>query len=302
MFVPLERALGAGGAIRVRPDDLGKPHNGYLKSRLCVVSELKETTRGSITAHDLNACLKEIIDPTGQYVPVNEKYERLKWVYVVTGMVLFTNSQNMLPVDDRERRLGFYRIEAKAKPAAFYADYLVPWLEQAEDPFDGGPTGWQLWVRWLWQRWQGLSAARRAGFTGHAPDTPEKRTMVANAASPVKELLGRIVAGDIANSDKLVPDISDLDAVRAGLRQAIETDRHGVDAGTRIPANGQLGDWLREMGAERLNYDPATHVHTQIRVGGDRQRLWAIRNVEDYRDLSPAEVAAVWEARRKAST
>jgi hypothetical protein len=299
LFMPLEKAFGPGGAVRLRPADLGARYDEYLVARLCIVSELKETTPGSLTAHDIYARIKEIVDATSDWVLVNEKYERKKWVCSTTGMVLLTNNPNMLPVDARERRLGYYRIEVPPKPKAFYEDYVVPWLEHG-DPIDDGPPGWQLWVKWLGQRWQAMDAGRRAAFEGNAPDTPEKRTMVAVAANPVKELLGAIVAKDFADSHDLIPDISDLNAVRAGLRRAIETGGHGADPGTRIPSNGQLGDWLRELGAEKLHYDPVERVHTQIRVGKERQRLWAIRNAQIYRQLTPMEVAAAWGTQKKA--
>jgi hypothetical protein len=173
------------------------------------------------------------VDTTSDWVLVNEKSLPKKWVKSVTGMVLLSNHPNMLPVDARERRLGYYRIEVPPKPQEFFKKRLVPWQREI-DPFEGVP-GWQLWVKWLWQRWQAMDADRRTAFEGNAPDTPEKRAMVAVAANPVKELLGAIVAGDFAGSHDRIPDISDLNAVRDGLRQAIETGRYGWIAAPGYP-------------------------------------------------------------------
>jgi hypothetical protein len=56
------------------------------------------------------------------------------------------------------------------------------------------------------------------------------------------------------------------------------------------------------LGAEKLNYDPLEKVHTQIRIGEDRLRLWAIRDAQKYRQLTPAEVAVAWEKQRERNT
>jgi hypothetical protein len=298
LVTPLEKAFGAGGARRIKPADLGAPFDEYMGARLIVVSELRETTRGALSAHDIYARIKEITDPTGGWTLVNEKYGHKHWVWSNTAMWLLTNHSNMLPVDARERRLGYYRVTVKPKTKLYYKE-LISWLDTGFSRFaelhPSGAPGWKLVIAWLVQRWTtGMDTARRDAFQGNAPETPEKLTMVATAANPAKELLGAIIAGDYKESTDYIPDIADLDCVRQGLKRAADTGRHGADEDTRIPGKDVLSDWLEEFKAERLNYDPATRVHTQILIDFSRRRLWAVRNAEKYRGLSAGQIADAW--------
>jgi hypothetical protein len=296
LILPLELAFGPGGAHRITPERLRDKFDEYLKARLCILSEARETTPGTITPHDAYSRIKEIVDATAGWRLIDPKFEKKEWAYSTTGLAMFSNEQNMLPVDARERRLGYYRVEVEPRPRADF-EYLVAWLkENVFDPFGdmphAGTPGWKLVVKWLVQRWAGLDEPRRAAFQGDAPMTPEKAVMVSVAANPAKELLGAAIAGDFG--DGKIPDLIDILGVRQRLQGMIDNGGFGVDKGTRIPANAKLGDWLREFKAERLNYDPIKRVHTQILCGNTRRRLWAVRNAEKYRALLPNEIAAMW--------
>jgi hypothetical protein len=296
LLLPLEQALGAGMNRRISPADFSRAYDEYLEARLCIVAETRETTPGTITPHDLYARIKEIVDTTSGWMLVNVKSKAKVWVYSTTALALFSNQPNMLPVDARERRLGYYRVEMEKPKPPEYFKVLAAWLMANDDLFDNnthpGTPGWKLVVKWLVQRWAGLDDARRAAFQGNAPATPEKAIMVSVAANPVKELLGAAVAGDFG--DGKIPDLIDIPGVRERLQGMIDNGGFGVDKGTRIPPNATLGDWLRELKAERLNYEPIKRVHTQILCGNTRRRLWAVRNADKYRGLLPNVIAAMW--------
>jgi hypothetical protein len=294
MLTPLERALGPGLVRRISPAELRETFDEYRKARLCIIAEARETTPGTITPHDVYAKVKEIVDATANWTLVNPKFRPKQWIYSTTALAILTNQPNMLPVDPRERRLGFYRVEVPPRPREYF-EGLVFWLNtgwsMSAHLHSSFAPGWKLVVAWLVQRWADMDDTRRTAFQGNAPETPEKQTMVAVAANPMKELLGAILAGDFKESQRYIPDITDVNRVRAGLREAADSGRHGADRNTKMPANAVLNDWLREFGGEKLNYDPVKNVHTQILVDFSRHYLWAVRNPKNYRGLRPGEIA-----------
>jgi hypothetical protein len=250
-----------------------------MSRRLVLFSEMRQTTRGTLTPHDQMARLKTAFDPGKEWVPINPK---LALQYIARNIVmgwLTSNEEAPLRLEEGDRR--FLVLDRRCVVPWSKAAYarLARWLEHE--------NGFALVAEWLFRRWETMSASRQQALIGTAPMTEAKAVMIEENEDPIDAWLRDVVEAECPDPDAL-PDVVSVECVIQRLLQAQQLGRFN---GMRVNTNAaSVGRRLAKVGAVKLNDG------RQVRVKGRQVRVWAVRNVAFYSALNPADIAKICDA------
>lgn len=253
---PLVKYTKPDHCQNVNASDIGGSFNVFLTKRLVVIDELKMTTRGSITGHDVYNSLKAWTARGADTVTVNEKNRTPYEVADRTCWVITSNEDVPLPLEKGDRR--FIVIETPDTPWSIdrYLS-LVAWMDAGGD---------QVVVSWLQDRWDQMPEARRQILRGRAPDTAAKQDLIEASAEGITGAVRLAIAG---THGQTWPDLMRLEDVveklKAGAGDLLtDSGRKQVSQQRVIPALKAAGA-VRVFGGEVVKY-------------GDRtMRLWCTR-------------------------
>lgn len=275
MLVPIVRALG-DMATEIAGSSITDQNNPWAQARFVQVNEMKQTTRGTSTANDQMNVIK-LWDSTRETVRIKNKYTKEYDARNIYGMWFSSNELVPLRLARHDRRLMVFNRHGAPLNKALVERY-VTWMD-AE--VMGAFKGWQLAHAWLVQRWVSLPDYRIKVLQGHAPLTSGKTAMI-DAAMDENEVWLRRVIDAQPPSPLAVPDVVSAEML-VDKMSLTRTHKHNICSVT------QMGQLLAKVGAVRLNGG------MQVRVSGERVRLWAVRNAVDYEKMSPTSLSMIMQ-------
>lgn len=263
-------AHGAGKNLAMRPlvkymgphyrgvsaADISHGFTSFLCARLIVVDELKMSTRGSISSHDVYNNIKAWTARDHGTIWINPKGRDNYEAANRSAWAITSNEGVPLALQEGDRRFMVIEVPRVPWPAEDYEEVLT-WL------MDGGD---EMVVSWLHRRWDAMSAARRKGLLGRAPDTEAKRDLIDASAEGIEGAVRLAIAGQHTPA---WPDLMRLEDVIERLRDPgftllPEQLRKQVSTQRVIPAFKMAGA-VRLFGGEIVKH-------------GDRtMRLWCTR-------------------------
>lgn len=276
ILLPLMRALGDQRAQPLRSDDLNSGFSQWLDKRLIQLSEMRQTTRGSLTPHDQMARLKAVFDPGKDWMTVNPKYApQYKVRNVLMGW--FTSNEELplrLEKDDRRFLIVDCTDTLPASPGAYAR--VGDWFERN--------NGLALVAEWLFRRWEAMSDKRRQMLLAPAPMTGIKQYIIEESEDPIDVYL-QILLGLEPPDMHALPDVVTTHYVVGRLQQAQREGLLGASRSFLHPVS--VGKRLAKMGATQL------HGGEPLKVEGRRTRIWCLRNKALYNLLGPADLAKI---------
>jgi len=270
IILPIVRALGAM-ATEIAGSAITGRFNAWAQARLVQVNEMRQTTRATSTAHDQMNVLK-LWDNSRETVRIDEKGAPVFEARNVFAMWLTSNEDVPIKLDPNDRRfVVFNRQEIPIRRDLL--DRYLSWMDI------GAPTGSQLVHAWLDQRWRNMPAVRVDALKGRAFMTAAKGAMI-DASMDENEVWLRRVIDAQPPSSLAIPDVVSAEMLVTKMGLSRENKQ-------TVCSSRQMGNLLSKVGAERLNGG------VQIRVDGERVRLWAVRNVGKYDKMSPTALIVV---------
>ena len=249
----LTRLLGEGNVNNVQMSQLNQNNqfNGFLVGcKLVVVHETKGT-RAAVES------LKSLI--TEKALDINVKYGANKKMYVYANMLMFSNHDNAMPLDEGDRRYWVIRHMREAKSVDYYTS-IFDWLES-----DGPAHAFNFFLN------RDISSYDHAA---PAPMTPAKLAMIKSARPEDEQTLVDAV------EDR--EGIFALDVVPSGLVIKYVEQRRGEP----MPIAERRG-FLK-----RLGRDSFMRFVGQVSCNGQRQSMYAVRNYSEYENLTPEKARA----------
>ena len=260
---------------RVEVSALGRQFNDFLSKRLVTVEELRTTTPGSMTGHDVYNALKPYTALGAHTVMVNEKNLRKYDVTDQSCWMLSSNEDVPMPIEPNDRRFMVIEGPEEKKPDAWYAERAT-WMTT---------IGEEAVLGWLQRRWDAMSAADRAVLRGTAPMTQAKLKLIENAEDAITNALRRAIRGD----DGLAwPDLRRLPDIVADFRN--DNGDLLSDRQRREVSQPKVTKALKAAGCVQLFND------NPIRgADGKSVRLWCLRSdkSKEYEALGHQEVYAL---------
>jgi hypothetical protein len=260
---------------------LASPYSGWLKARLILGQELRQTTRGQATGHDQYQRLKEVTSDTDPWLAVNGKYERPSLARNVCALWLTSNEAAPLPIENDDRRFVVFRSPALPWPAQRYTD-LGAWLK------GGSPSGYELVGEYLYRRWEGMDEGRRRAVTSRPPSTEAKAELARSSRPGASIWLEDAILAEPPDPSAL-PDVVSAETLVDAMARAVRSNQ-GLSPDTRVPSATQMGIYLREAKCQRLNQG------RQVRHKGRVYRLWSLRNHDVYTKMTADQLVVVLDS------
>jgi Family of unknown function (DUF5906) len=149
VFIPFLAALGQHNFTPILPDDLLAPFNPYVEKQLIIVNEMANFHKREMTNK-----IKPLLASPPQYLLVNQKNVKQYSVPNLCNVIMFTNYDNAINIDEQDRRYWVWHCltddEGKQPEAYFDAIYKGFFGGCEEDDYSG--RGSQLVARWLLSR------------------------------------------------------------------------------------------------------------------------------------------------------
>ncbi len=289
----LIRTLPPGEGTTIGRKDLEGNFNAYLVLRLVHVSDLQQTTRGTMNGVDTYNSLKQVASNLPRTIRVNEKFQPKYDADNLCGWVLSTNDEAPMAIPPEDRRWYVTEGRDTLREDKFYADVRA-WLDRPE-------TG-MLIRAYLQLRWESMSAERRAVLQGHAPETEAKRRMIDAGMTPVMAAIKEML-----EDNGIFPDLVRADDIIERLRMLQGNDR--LPRFAPLPSRTQLGIWMKtKFGATQVPDKKGADGRpiTARMADGSNARIWAIRASRGiYAGLATVEVgkryATLWTAKSHAT-
>src|SRR4029077_14737963 len=139
----------------VTPKVLTGEFTTFLEKRLCCIDEMKTTTRGSSTGHDVYNTLKAYTAIGADTIAVRAMYKSPYEASNLSCWVLTSNETVPLPVEDDDRRFFVIETPRVPMPKEWY-DERVRWIE----------ANTQVVIGWLQRRWKARDDIDRRGLRG----------------------------------------------------------------------------------------------------------------------------------------
>ena len=288
ILLPLAWGL-EGMAEEVRSTDFADPHNTWAACRLLHVQEMKQTTRGTTTAHDTMNTLKQW-DNTREVVWINPKNRPRMPARNVFAMWITSNEKVPLRLEPTDRRFVIIDRHGVPENKALIKQYIDAGDKGWVNEVDPGTAckGWHLVHAWLIQRWADMPVQCRRVLSGRAPMTQAKADMIEASVDEIEAWMRRGVDAEPPSPGAWPPVVSSM-WVHARLVRAIKAGDEGISPRVTIPNLSQVGNLLLRAGATKLNNG------TQLRINGERLRHWAVRDGDLYAGLNPTELRKIIE-------
>ncbi len=226
--------------------------NGFMVNcKMVVVHETKASRR-------VVEALKSLV--TEKALDINIKYGANKKQHIYANMLMFSNHDDAMPLDEGDRRYVVIRHMGDAKSPAYYTS-LFNWLKG---------DGINHFFRYLLDR-------DLSGFDFAAPAimTKAKIAMIQTARSEDEQ----IVMDAIEEREGVFA----LDVIPASMiTRYVEKARGTVlEKGDRIALFKRINEQIRQVGRSGRN--------------SDRQNMYAVRNLEKYADIQPNELREFYD-------
>jgi len=218
--------------------------NGFMVNcKMVVVHETKASRR-------VVEALKSLV--TEKALDINIKYGANKKQHIYANMLMFSNHDDAMPLDEGDRRYVVIRHMGDAKSPAYYTE-LFNWLKG---------DGINHLFRYLLDR--DLSSF---DFAAPAIMTKAKIAMIQTARSEDEQ----IVMDAIDERDGVFA----LDVIPASMITSYVEKVRGtvLEKGDRIALFKRVNEQIRHVGRAGRNHD--------------RQNMYAVRNLEKYGDIQP---------------
>lgn len=250
---PVRAWLGAHHS-RIDMALIGDKYAPWLTKRLCSIDELKQTTRGSTTLHDVYNTLKAWTALGNLTVDINDKYLRRFTALDLSAWLISSNEGVPLPLDPDDRRFLVVRTPGMARPDKWYQD-IVKW---------GAAGGFDQVVGWLAQQWDAMDAQQREVMRGRAPMTQAKRDLIEGSAEGIP---GAVRMATIGTYGGQFPELMTLKDAEDSLRVGPAAS-YLPDAYRKQLSHQRIAQALRSCGWVQL------FGGKQIEDGGAKIRVW----------------------------
>jgi hypothetical protein len=290
MLKPLKLAVGTDNWYENLSDGLKGDFTYMMERKLLIIGETGQTRFA--TAHDISTKLKPLAAAPPDEITINKKNLHPYLIPNVHAVILFSNEEHPLHLEEHQRRFHVVNRRQKEKPQTeAYYERLYDW-------FDNG--GAELSAAYL-LAYRLPDAARKNLVGGVAPSSDDKTELEQMSLPPQQIAL-----------NALIEDARD--GIRDGapfnlIATAHELSQMIRDQGQRQPTLQQVGHWLLSMerdhkGVRRYKIDPKKPnqcdvVNTTVNGNAYSGRLWLLADkTADGRDwdrLPTAEVIAIWK-------
>lgn len=258
---PIRWGVGPGNAAAIDPDELFTGYNGYAKSVLLVIDEVKPHPNAG-KASDFYNKLKPLMANTGETVGVIVKFANAVYIPNVTRVIMTTNDplKMYIPPEDRRIFVMTSRLPDPKINDVFEEDYferLFTWMD------DGGT---HAVVRWL-------NARDISGFKhGKAPPvTAGRKAIIESAQASRRSMADEVFELFIEKAmggeepDVIFPqDLSQFISSGSGLFDDVEEGLKAIRArnfhykmgerGYELLRNPDANRWKRGAFASRLAF------------------------------------------------
>jgi uncharacterized protein DUF5906 len=284
---PLEQHCKPDHWSMVTHNALEGQFNSYVTKRLLTVDELKMTTKGAATAHDIYNTIKAYTTRTADRITVMEKYRLPYECNNLSCWWLTSNEVVPLGLDEDDRRFLVIETPRDKWPLQRYLD-LVAWLDQGGD---------QAVVAWLQERWHSMTGQQRDAVRSEPMMTRAKRDLIEASDALHMVLLGAIGG----RHDDAWPDLMHLDDIRQRLTNPMvwmltESQRKAL-------TRQRLAVALRQIGAVALRDGERIKIYDESRPDGTRGvRLWCMRKdkAAAYEAMSNREILQQYDRQKQA--
>jgi hypothetical protein len=172
-LIPVRRGVGEWNAAEVGPDAITSPYNGFVKSVLLVINEVRPHDE-EFKANNFYNLLKPILASPPDMLPMTVKYANTIYVRNLCHVILTTNDPLSMYIPSEDRRLFVMSsgLTDPKKSGAFAPDYfdkLYQWLYK--------DNGVEAAIRWLLAR-----DISRAALHAPPPATRGKVAIIESAA------------------------------------------------------------------------------------------------------------------------
>lgn len=253
----MNRIMGDSNVRIIHNDVLHETFTGWQRNtQLIIVEEMMARQR-----LDLMNKLKPMI--TEPWCSIREMYRPPYWQYNRFNFLFFTNHKDSLIIDNKDRRYCVLKSEAlpHTEGAAYYKR-LFNWLN------DEANVAALLWF-FLNRDLSEFEAK------GHAPMTSGKRELIEESMMPIDRFIKDAVeSGEYpCKWDLLTANVLVKPLMEHNIRNATPKD---------------IGNAFARLGYVQLN---------RINDGsGEKLRLWAVRNLDVYSDMSNDQLRGIWSA------
>lgn len=133
-LLPVKAAAGAWNVKGIDPDELFSPYRPWLQTLMLTVDEVRPT-KDEFHASSMYNILKPMIVAPPDTLPLNDKYQKLRYVINVLRVFITTNDwmAMYIPAEDRRMFIMHSTLPQKWHEAAGHPDYFVElfgWLER----------------------------------------------------------------------------------------------------------------------------------------------------------------------------
>jgi len=144
-LLPLRRGVGEWNCAEIKPDAISKPYNGYVKSVLLIINEVRPHDEDHRASSFYNECKTYLAAPPDM-LPMEMKYVNVIYVPNVCHVILTTNDPLTMYIPHEDRRL-FVMTSPLPDPKendVFAANYFEDIYEYLADGGSDAVVGWLL--------------------------------------------------------------------------------------------------------------------------------------------------------------
>lgn len=259
--------LGLRNVAVVSTSEVKSDFNEWLQGKqLIIVEEIMALGRREIMNN-----LKPLI--TQSQVTINKKYQRPYEIENAANFIFLSNSIDALLLEQSDRRYFVVTSDSQPREPAYYR-HLFQWADEHAGVI----------LNWLLTR-------DIRGFNPNKPPplTAGKERMIEASTPPLESMIKELIA------ETETPFLCDL----IDLADALVVLRGDASPIAGVSVNSYLlGQVLQKLGAKRFGQQKGRFDGKDVRAS-----LWAIRNVDRYREMSPSERMRVYlEARSQRQT
>jgi len=240
MLQPLIEAVGVEHYQAVTAVTLSQPFNEYLTKRLNVVDEIKSTTRGKSTGHDVYAMLKAHISRGAGTVTINAKNLRPFTAADLAGWAFTSNEGAPLPLEASDRRLFVIEALNEPKPIEFYVT-MAEWYKAG---------GYAAIAAYLHDRWARITEERKRIVRTLPPMTQAKMDVIEMSDDGINGAVRDAISGKY---EVRWNDLMTLKDMITSLKTTMRNEGMITEAAAVQVNNPRLIAALKSAGAIRLN-------------------------------------------------
>jgi hypothetical protein len=290
MLKPLKLAVGTDNWYENLSDGLKGDFNYMMERKLLIIGETGQTRFAS--AHDISTKLKPLAAAPPDEITINKKNLHPYLIPNVHAVILFSNEEHPLHLEQNQRRFHVVNRRQKEKPQseAYYAQ-LHGWFAKG---------GAELSASYLLN--YPLTDADHGNLLGGVAPSSDDKTELEQLSLPPQQIALNALIEDARDGIQDGTPFK-LIATAQELSQMIR------DQGQRPPTFQQVSQWLLSMerenrGVRRYKIDPKKPNHCDVvntTVNGSiySGRLWLLANKtadgRDWNSLTTAEIIAIWK-------